>query len=282
MKNQTELNEIDRRALQNEALRVIGENAVEIAHELKAPLTGIYAHLQMLERRLKTGKAVSEDLRFSLVYSEIKRMSCLLSQVTCLASPAAGRSDGIELGALCTEIGELLKALTICHRITLELDLPSAPLFVDIAENQLRRLLVNLVVNAVQALRGYRDDGRITVSLRADGSDIVLSVRDNGPGMDGETLEKIFDPYFTTKEEGTGLGLPLCARIVRENSGTFTVFSEKEKGAAFVLRFPRSAATVAKDPQSVNCKKMAKPKQEEQEAIPAIVAVSADSTPVSL
>ena len=281
MKKQTELKEVDQRALQNEALRVIGENAVEIAHELKAPLAGIYAHLQMLERRLTEGKAVSGELRFSLVYSEIKRMSCLLSQVTCLASPAVGRSEGIELGALCTQIGELLRALTISHRITLELDLLSQPLFVDIEENQLRRLLVNLVVNAVQALRGYRDDGRITVSLRADGSDVVLSVRDNGPGMDGETLEKIFDPYFTTKEEGTGLGLPLCARIVGENSGTFTVFSEKDQGAAFVLRFPRSAATVAKDPQLENCKQK-EPAREQEEAVPAIVAVSADSATVSL
>ena len=124
------------------------------------------------------------------------------------------------------------------------MDIPEQLAYVFAGENQLRRLLINLVVNAVQVLNGYREDGHIKVSLKNADEGLVLTVQDNGPGMDAQTLEKIFDRFYTTKKDGSGMGLPICAQIAKDYRGTLTAFSEQGQGSSFVLWLPTAQRAV--------------------------------------
>ena len=100
------------------------------------------------------------------------------------------------------------------------------------------------MANAAQVLRGYREDGRIKVSLKNADEGLVLMVQDNGPGMDAQTLERIFDRFYTTKKDGSGMGLPICAQIAKDCHGTLTVFSEVGQGSSFVLWLPAAQKAV--------------------------------------
>ena len=103
----------------------------------------------------------------------------------------------LDMGELCNGTDVLFRALAIAQGIDLVLEIPKELVYVFADENQLRRLLINLVANAAQVLRGYREDGRIKVSLKNADEGLVLMVQDNGPGMDAQTLERIFDRFYT-------------------------------------------------------------------------------------
>lgn len=242
MKKQRESITVDSRAERDEALRVIGENATEIIHELKAPLSNIMAYMQLIERRLQKAGVETKELPFPVLYQEIKRMGSLCQQSISLVAPAKEEPRPVDLGALCTDTATLFRAITIRHGI--ELDIPKQLSYVFVGENQLRRLLINLVVNAVQVLHGYREDGHIKVSLKNADEGLVLTVQDNGPGMDAQTLEKIFDRFYTTKKDGSGMGLPICAQIAKDCRGTLTAFSEQGQGSSFVLWLPTAQRAV--------------------------------------
>lgn len=244
MKKQRESITVDSRAERDEALRIIGENATEIIHELKAPLSNIMAYMQLIERRLQKAGVETTELPFPILYQEIKRMGSLCQQSISLVSPAKEEPKAVDLGALCADTATLFRAITIRHGIELELDIPKQLAYVFAGENQLRRLLINLVVNAVQVLNGYREDGHIKVSLKNADEGLVLTVQDNGPGMDAQTLEKIFDRFYTTKKDGSGMGLPICAQIAKDYRGTLTAFSEQGQGSSFVLWLPTAQRAV--------------------------------------
>lgn len=233
-----------RRAEQEEALRIIGENAAEIIHELKAPLSNIMAYMQLIERRLQKAGVETQDLPFPVLYQEIKRMGSLCQQSMALISATEEQPGPLDMGELCNGTAVLFRALTIAQGIDLVLEIPKELVYVFADENQLRRLLINLVANAAQVLRGYREDGRIKVSLKNADEGLVLMVQDNGPGMDAQTLERIFDRFYTTKKDGSGMGLPICAQIAKDCHGTLTVFSEVGQGSSFVLWLPAAQKAV--------------------------------------
>ena len=96
----------------------------------------------------------------------------------------------------------------------------------------------------MQVMHGYREDGHIKGSLKKADEGLVLTVQDNGPGMDAQTLEKIFDRFYTTKKDGSGMGLPICAQIATDCRGTLTAFSEQGQGSSFVLWLPTAQRAV--------------------------------------
>ncbi|MBI5155593.1 ATP-binding protein, partial [Candidatus Poribacteria bacterium] len=118
---------------------------------------------------------------------------------------------------------------------------PPAPVRVTFAEAQLRQVVLNLLRNSQEAIGGAA--GQITVSVAAEREFGVVTIRDNGPGMDGATLAQIFDPFFTTRPEGTGLGLPLSRSLVEAAGGRLVIESTKGAGAVAQLSLPQPPAS---------------------------------------
>jgi len=230
----------EEQVIQNGTLQVLGEKAAAVIHDIRAPLAGIYANLQLLERSLKNEVASQHQARFSLLYDEIKRMSTLCDQIMSLVSGHPIKHRFVDIGGVCLDTVNLLRALAISRGINLELDLaPNLPK-IWAEENLLRRLLVNLVTNSIQALQNYRPDGCVIISLTPTEEGVKLTVADNGPGIDTCLKEKILEPFFTTKEEGNGLGLTLFSEIAQSNRGQITITSEPGNGTCFTLCLPRA------------------------------------------
>lgn len=223
---------------QDEVIHIFGDNAAAVIHEMRAPLSGIYAHLQLLEKDLIKEGYAPKEARFTLLYQEIKRMSHLCDQVLSLSTPLPGERCFVNMEEVCSDTAALLRALAIFRGISLELSVAKSIPKIWADENQLRRLLINLVNNAMQALGNYRQDGKITITVDHCQGGLKVTVWDNGPGMESGLVKHIFDPYFTTKKEGFGLGLPMCAQITEANKGMLNVISEPGEGTSFVIIFP--------------------------------------------
>lgn len=217
-------------------LHTLGENAAAVIHELRNPLQTIRAYLQILERKLASQNG--EPLHhFDLLYAEIGRMDGLLNQFLRLARMAPAELQPLNLGEKIDELLPLLRSMTVMRGINLETDLtPKLPLcWCD--EQQFKRLLLNLVANACDACEKSMNSC-VRIHLHEQNGDLILSVIDNGYGIPAEQLEKVWQPFYTSKSGGTGLGLPACAQIAAEHGGSLTVVSEPGQGSCFTLRLP--------------------------------------------
>ena len=253
----TQVVSLERALLQRERLAAVGELAAGVAHEVRNPLAAISGCIEMLRsmNRERTGDLEQERL-MSIVLREIERLDALIADFLLFARPAAPKHEPICVGELLTEVAEMCRAACpIGVRVSV-----SAPpgLMLSADATQLRQVIWNLVRNAVQAV-GERGAIRLTSALAvaglaqgelaehrtgdAGGGDAVeIVVDDDGPGIDAAALERIFDPFYTTKPAGTGLGLATVHRIVTAHAGSIEVSSLQGAGARFRVLLPLRGA----------------------------------------
>jgi len=203
-----------------------------VAHDFNNLLTGVLLHARLLERDPASTAAAAEAIR-ALAEEGAEVVQGLLR----FASPEASPRQGLDLGSLVVELEPLLgHILPPTVRLELEVAPLSAPVLASPAD--LRRLLLNLVLNARNALaeRG----GLVTLAVRESAGWAVLEVRDTGPGIPPEYRERVFEPFFTLRREGrgAGLGLAVVYAIVREHAGEIAVDEAPGGGARFTLRLP--------------------------------------------
>lgn len=219
------------------------EAAKRIAHEIKNPLTPIKLSAERMRRKL--GRSLDREEEKVLVdgtdtiIREVDAMRGLVDEFSRFARlpvlrPVPGKINEVvlEASALFQSAGE--KGPDI--RLDLSEDLPRISFDVE----QVRRVLINLLDNATRAVRDQDRQGIVTVSTRYLENDglVAVTVSDNGPGIPRDLLDRIFDPYFSTREGGIGLGLAISQRIVEEHGGTITCSSGPSGGAVFTLRLP--------------------------------------------
>lgn len=213
-------------------LRTVGTLSSGIAHELGTPLNVILGHAQLLEERddVEVGRAAAA------IVKQCRRMTEIVQKLLTFARKgdvAASRCDAVEVAK---ETLAMLELLASRRGVTLALDAPPAAA-IELAPGSLQQVLTNLVVNAVHA----SPQGAIVhVDVRVGADAVVMSIRDDGHGMDDATRARVFDPFFTTKDvgEGTGLGLSVAFGIVKDAGGTLEVESAPERGATFTIRLP--------------------------------------------
>jgi signal transduction histidine kinase len=212
-----------------------------LAHELRNPLSAAKGLLQLMSRKRDPERTRSY---VDLVLREIERVTCLLNEFLLLGKPAAILLEPLDLVRFIQELLPLLEGEAIGTTIEVLFNPAekAAPVMAD--PGQLTQVFLNLVRNAVQSLG---QTGTVEILLRQLNDKVELSIQDNGTGFAPEVLEQLFTPFFTTKERGTGLGLPVVKAIINNHDGEIEAGNLPQGGAVFTITLPIANITVNKD-----------------------------------
>jgi nitrogen fixation/metabolism regulation signal transduction histidine kinase len=214
------------------------EMARKVAHEIKNPLTPIQLSAEHLLR-------VFEDQREDFEPALRESLSYIVSEVDNLRRIAQEFLELSRVTSLTKEVFDLREALgevvspyrnVISERIRFRELFEGENFPVEADKSKIKIAVRNIFINAVEAIRGR---GEIEIRLRAEKENLVLVIRDSGIGMAKDLVERIFDPYFSTKDVGTGLGLPIAKKIIEDHGGTIRVESEVQKGTTITISLPR-------------------------------------------
>lgn len=226
--------------LHAEHLATMGELAAGVAHEIRNPLAGIAGAIEIITRdfpRDHPDREILDDLR-----QEVRRIEKVLNDLLAYARPKPPEFGTADLREVVARTLQFARQQAGGKRVEFSIQVPGDLPHFRMDTEQLHQVLLNLVLNGIQAIER---DGKITIAAKvhkfhAPGRDDLLeiSVVDTGAGIPPEQLERIFRPFYTTKRGGTGLGLSLCRRIIRQHGGTLNVESELGKGSRFIIRLP--------------------------------------------
>lgn len=233
-------------------LAALGTMAAGIAHELNQPLAGIRTYAASGARLLERGRPESARDNFQRIQALSERLAALIRQLKLFARKGGAR-EPIDLRARLDFVLELLDERIARQRVGLEFALPEdeQPILVAGDSVRIEQLLTNLLRNALDALRDVAAP-RLIVSVAVSDARVVLTISDNGPGIDEALIEQLFDPFFTTKEVGDGLGLGLFIAygIVQDLDGRIRAENRRgaQGGADFIVELPRASVTRYRQP----------------------------------
>lgn len=221
-------------------LSTVGTLAAELAHEIRNPLVAVQTFLQILPERLDDPE-VTGDLR-AVALTELQRVARLLNELLGMARASVATFSATDLEAVVEQVVRLLQVSARKKDVTLVRT--GEPLPTGAADaSRLKQALVNLVLNAIQASPAGTTVTVTTATNRDGGRPLVeVAISDQGPGIPVEARESIFHPFFTTKDNGTGLGLPVTRQIISDHGGALAVEGADGEGATFVIRLPLTAA----------------------------------------
>jgi signal transduction histidine kinase len=226
----------------------VGALAAGLAHEIRNPLNVLSMNLQMLEEEIverQGGEAGEARMFLSALQGEIRRLSSLVNNFLTYARPNEPRFETKDLNGILRELCLLVRPEFEAKGLTLRQDLSPYLPPVDLDEAQIRQAVMNILHNASQILK---PGGVVTVESRiGPQGEAIVAIHDDGPGIKPEDREKIFEVFYSGRGGGTGLGLPIAARILDAHGGSIAVESMPGKGARFVLTLPRRHAA-SEDP----------------------------------
>ena len=221
--------------IQSEKLASLGQLASGMAHEIHNPLTIISGESQLYLERFR-GKDPEVDEVLKSIVEECQRAADITRRILRFAKPAPTDFVPVNLKTIIEETLTLAGYQVRLDRFECTVSVPENLPKVRGNQNQLQEVLLNLVLNACQAMG--EKGGKLALVAAAENSHVALKVEDNGPGIPTSTLRKVFDPFYTTKPTGTGLGLFVTQRIVKSHGGTIELESAEGKGTCFTIRLP--------------------------------------------
>lgn len=232
-------------SMEQASTRAVEQLASSVAHEIGNPLNALSLNMQLLERELK--KEPDEARRERLLNDvasargEITRLDGILRSFLSALRPREIKLSPMSIADVVKRMLSVMKAQFEARHIAVTLDLPRALPTVLIDAEQMEQVFFNLSKNSLEAMK---DGGELAYAITADDEYVNVTLRDNGIGMDAQTLAHLFEPYHTTKQHGNGLGMMVCRRIVRAHGGTIEVQSEKGHGTCFTIRLPRATKRI--------------------------------------
>lgn len=229
----THYRENEEMMIASEKLSVIGQLAAAVAHEIRNPLTSLKGFVQLMQVTKKV-----EDSHLSIMLSEIDRINLISGEMLIL-----GKQQDILFAH--EEVNDIIKQVLLLMEAQANLDNveikfnpdETGPIFVNADQNQLKQVLINLMKNGVEAIEG---SGLVNVVTYKNESQAFIKINDNGVGMDQERIDHLGEPFYSTKEKGTGLGLAVCKKIIERHQGTITYQSEKGTGTTVTISLPLS------------------------------------------
>jgi two-component system, NtrC family, sensor histidine kinase HydH len=209
----------------------LGQAAATIVHDLKNPLMSILG----FARRLKAGKG---DLGSGLqtIIDSASQMENIVTDVLNFAKPVQLKTKDEDLRGIVEQATAGCKARAEAAGISLSSELPAEPIIISVDGLRLQRALTNLITNAIEASPEGRE---VVLLLKTTQEKLVIMVKDQGVGMDRETLENVFIPFFSKKAQGTGLGMAIAKKVVEAHGGQIFIRSQPERGTEVRIEFPR-------------------------------------------
>ncbi|MCA0757486.1 PAS domain S-box protein [Paenibacillus sp. N4] len=232
----TERKRAEEMLVRSEKLSVIGQLAAGVAHEIRNPLTALKGFTQLLRN-----KYPEQEHYFEIMANEIDRIALIVNEFMTLAKPHFAEFNSAHLEPILQSVINILETQAILMNVTIhfrhEVQLP----YVHCNENQLKQVFLNVIKNGIEAMP---EGGELTIAAEmTDDGEILISIHDMGPGIPEELIKKIGEPFVTTKEKGTGLGLMISTRIIEAHRGTLHISSHPGHGTVVEIKLPVSEQT---------------------------------------
>jgi two-component system sensor histidine kinase HydH len=234
----SELKRLEKEVQRHDRLVALGKMAAGVAHEVRNPLSSIKGFATLLGSKFKDGSQEHEAA--DLLVQEAERLNRSITELLNYARPTSLRKESVNLGDIVNSSLRLIssdaQALEVKILLDIEPDLPT----VSVDKDKINQILLNLYLNGLQAMEFSSSKKELKVFVHRDANTgmVVIEVQDTGCGIPQENLDKVLDPYYTTKPEGTGLGLALVYKIIDEHNGTITFFSKEGEGTTVSVSLP--------------------------------------------
>ncbi|MBI3995405.1 MAG: HAMP domain-containing protein [Nitrospirae bacterium] len=221
--------------IQSEKMAAFGQLGAGIAHEVKNPLAGILGYAQLAMRKVEKEGPTYKHLE--IIEKETRRCKTIIENLLKFARQEKAEFSALDLNHVAEDSVAIVDHQLTINKVAIEKRLETVPRIMGNA-NQLQQVIMNLMINAQQAMEP--SGGKVSIATRVADDQVEIRVSDTGPGISPEIQAKIFEPFFTTKPagKGTGLGLSVTYGIIRDHNGRIRVESEPGQGATFIMSFP--------------------------------------------
>lgn len=227
-KDVSDKKEVEEMMVRSEKMSIAGQLAAGVAHEIRNPLTSIKGFLQLLQAGINR-----KDEYYKIMIDEIEKMEAITSEMLFISKPLTNYLQEESVTDMVSDVVTLLasqakiKDIEIVHENT-------TPSFIYCDKSQIKQVLINLIKNAIEAMD---HPGTITITNETKESFVEINIIDEGEGIPQEVIHKLGEPFFTTKQHGTGLGLMITKQILTKHHATMDILQNKEKGSTFSLKF---------------------------------------------
>jgi PAS domain S-box-containing protein len=227
----TTLRQTEERLNRTEKLSVVGELSASVAHEIRNPLTSLKGFVQLL--KMEDDK--HQDY-YQIMLDELNRINHIVGELLLLAKPQHIKYTKSSIQKILKDVISLLAAEATLYNVQIEFDFPKDDILLECEPNQLKQLFINLIKNSIEA---SKNDSTIWISLSGiENNTIAITVKDTGCGISKERLQKIGEPFYSSKEKGTGLGLTVSYKIVQSHKGNIIFDSEIGIGTTVNITLP--------------------------------------------
>ncbi|MBS8266768.1 PAS domain S-box protein [Mesobacillus boroniphilus] len=226
----TELRQTEERLRRTDKLSVVGELSASVAHEIRNPLTSLKGLVQLLQMEDE-----KHQLYYQIMIDELNRINHIVSELLLLAKPQQIKYTEADLQVILHDVISLLKTEASLHNIQIEFQVHSHPVMIECEPNQLKQLFINILKNAIEASSA---GDVVNITLESFDNKVTVVVKDQGVGISKELLERIGEPFYSSKEKGTGLGMTVSFKIVQSHNGTIKFRSEPYKGTEVIVQLP--------------------------------------------
>jgi len=229
----TAVKSLEKELQRNERMAALGKMAAGVAHELRNPLSSIKGLALLLKTQLSVFGA--EEKTADILVKEVERLNRSIGELLDYARPEQLKRELTELNELIEKTVSLVEVDAASYNINIVLSLAENLPSIYVDRDKVNQVVLNLFLNAIQAMP---EGGVLSVQTKGEGATIVIVVKDSGMGISPENLQRVFDPYFTTKKNGTGLGLALSSKIIEEHGGSIKIFSTPNEYTEVLVVLP--------------------------------------------
>jgi signal transduction histidine kinase len=230
-----ELIETHKRLVHQERIAALGRAAAQVAHEVKNPLAGLLLYSLHLKSKA-ANFSQSEAALVDKIVNTINHLNSRVEQILGFARPVNLKLRSGDLHQIVTDVLELVRPQLLANNVEVSLLLGQQPASVMLDESSLRGALMNLILNAVSAMP---DGGKLTVTLTSIDEMLRLEITDTGHGIAEEEVKKVFEPFYTTKEHGLGLGMPYAKKIIEQHGGSISLSTQLGEGTRIQIELPK-------------------------------------------